>query len=104
MKFLEDIVSKLQATGRQELDIFTDMKKADYAKRNIPFDGKLYTYDYQYYCRQWSEAKSNIDGNVVKEYFPVATVVPNILSIYENLLGIRIEEVKGDLWAPGIQF
>lgn len=40
---------------------------------------------------------------LVKEYFPVSVVVPTILSIYQNLLGVRFEEVKGSTWHPGKQ-
>jgi len=40
---------------------------------------------------------------VVKEYFPVTVVVPTILEIYQNLLGVRFEEIKGTTWHPEVQ-
>jgi hypothetical protein len=35
------------------------------------------------------------------DYFPVSAVVPAILGIYEQLLGVRFEEMKGSIWHPG---
>jgi hypothetical protein len=42
-----------------------------------------------------------MDNNIVKEYFPVSAVVPAILDIYQQLLGVRFEEMKGSTWHPG---
>lgn len=48
------------------------------------------------------ERTLSLDDNVIKEYFPVDVVVPTILEIYQDLLGVRFREVKdGSLWHPG---
>jgi hypothetical protein len=39
---------------------------------------------------------------LVKEYFPVSVVVPTILEIYQNLLGVTFQEIKGSTWHPGM--
>jgi len=42
----------------------------------------------------------------VKEYFPVSVVVPTILSIYQDLLGVKFIEIKDDakdVWHPEVQ-
>jgi metallopeptidase MepB len=40
---------------------------------------------------------------VVKEYFPVSTVVPAILEIYQNLLGVQFEAIKNaSTWHDGM--
>ena len=46
----------------------------------------------------------DLDDSLVKEYFPVSVVVPAILDIYQNLLGVKFTEIKGDardVWHPG---
>ena len=43
-----------------------------------------------------------MDDSLVKEYFPVSVVVSAILDIYQNLLGVRFQEIKDkDVWHPG---
>ena len=49
----------------------------------------------------------SLDDALVKEYFPVSVVVPAILDIYQNLLGVKFIEITGDerdVWHPGGSF
>ena len=40
---------------------------------------------------------------LVKEYFPVSIVVPAILEIYQNLLGVQFEPIQNaSTWHPGM--
>lgn len=55
----------------------------------------------RYYDRLFVEESLSLDDALVKEYFPVDVVVPTILEIYQDLLGVKFEEVKGNLWFPG---
>ena len=50
------------------------------------------------------ERNLSLDDSLVKEYFPVSVVVPAILDIYQNLLGVKFVEITGDardVWHPG---
>lgn len=67
----------------------------------MPFDGEFYLWDYRYYDRKFIEESLGLDDQLVKEYFPVAVVVPAILEIYQNLLGVKFVETKGETWHPG---
>jgi Zn-dependent oligopeptidase len=55
----------------------------------------------RYYDRLYVEESLSLDDALVKEYFPVDVIVPTILEIYQDLLGVKFEEVKGNLWHPG---
>lgn len=58
----------------------------------------------RYYDRLFVEKTLSLDDSLVKEHFPVSVVVPTILGIYQNLLGVRFVEVTGDkkdVWHPG---
>jgi len=59
--------------------------------------------DYRYYDRKFIEASLALDDALVKEYFPVSVVVPTILEIYQNLLGVRFEQLDGETWHPEVQ-
>jgi Zn-dependent oligopeptidase len=48
-----------------------------------------------------NEKTLDLDYNLVKQYFPVAVVVPIILDIYQRLLGVLFEEIKEGAWHPG---
>jgi len=40
---------------------------------------------------------------LVKEYFPVSVIVPQIIHIYQDLLSIKFVEIKGENWHPEVQ-
>lgn len=79
------------------------MKKKEHEELGIPCDGEFYIWDYQYYMRRFVEATLDLDDALVKEYFPVSVVVPTIMSIYQNLLGVEFKTLEGhEAWHPGI--
>ncbi|KAG6856420.1 hypothetical protein H0H87_004639 [Tephrocybe sp. NHM501043] len=101
--FLDDLENKLRPVGLKELDILLALKKKEHEEKRLPFDGKFYIWDYRYYDRKFIEETLDLDDMLVKEYFPVDVVVPTILSIYQNLLGVRFEEIHGSTWHPEVQ-
>ncbi|KAL4065047.1 mitochondrial endopeptidase [Scleroderma citrinum] len=104
--FVDDLEAKLQPVAIKERDILLALKKEEHEKRGLPFDGEFYIWDYRYYDRVFVEKTLSLDDSLVKEHFPVTVVVPTILSIYQNLLGVRFVEVTGekkDVWHPEVQ-
>ena len=72
----------------------------------MPFSSYLFlrtSSDYfRYYDQKFIEKNLSLDDSKVKEYFPVSAVVPVIMSIYQDLLGVRFEKIEGEnLWHPG---
>lgn len=104
--FVDDLEAKLQPVAVKEREVLLALKKEEHEKRGLPFDGEFYIWDYRYYDRLFVEKTLSLDDSLVKEYFPVSVVVPTILSIYQNLLGVRFVEVTGnkkDVWHPEVQ-
>ncbi|KAF4590074.1 hypothetical protein EYR40_009527 [Pleurotus pulmonarius] len=102
--FLDDLESKLRPVGLKEREILLELKKKEHEEKGFPFDGQFYLWDYRYYDRLYIEKSLDLDDSLVKEYFPVSVVVPTILDIYQNLLGVRFEEIKGSsIWHPDVQ-
>ncbi|KAF5338907.1 hypothetical protein D9611_008754 [Ephemerocybe angulata] len=101
--FLNDLESKLRPVGEKERAILLELKKKEHEEKGIPFDGEFYLWDYRYYDRKYIEKTLDLDDMLVKEYFPVSVVVPTILEIYQNLLGVQFQEIKTSTWHPEVQ-
>ncbi|OSX59824.1 hypothetical protein POSPLADRAFT_1183536 [Postia placenta MAD-698-R-SB12] len=101
--FLDDLHKKLDPVGAKDRAALLALKKVECAELGIPFDGQLNQWDVRYYDRLFVERTLELDEQKVKEYFPVSVVVPAILEIYQNLLGVRFVEVKGETWHPDVQ-
>ncbi|KAG9310224.1 hypothetical protein JVU11DRAFT_9870 [Chiua virens] len=105
-QFLDELKKHLDPLGVKEREILLALKKEEHIKRGLPVDDNFYLWDYRYYDRLYVERNLSLDDSLVKEYFPVSVVVPAILEIYQNLLGVKFIEVKGDardVWHPEVQ-
>ncbi|KAJ7626668.1 metallopeptidase MepB [Mycena polygramma] len=103
VEFLDDLEEKLKPVGAKDRETLLALKKEEHAERGLPFDGNFYIWDYRYYDRKYIETSLELDDMLVKEYFPVSVVVPAIINIYQNLLGVRFETIEGSTWHPDVQ-
>ncbi|KAJ7147482.1 metallopeptidase MepB [Mycena crocata] len=101
--FLDDLEKKLKPVGMKDRETLLALKEKDHAERGLPFDGNFYIWDYRYYDRKYIESSLSLDEDLVKAYFPVSVVVPAIIEIYQNLLGVRFESINGSTWHPDVQ-
>ncbi|KZT01745.1 zincin [Laetiporus sulphureus 93-53] len=88
------------ATGEKERVVLLKLKEEEHAANTYPSDGNFYTWDYWYYHRVLLERSLKLDDEMVKEHCPVSAVVPTILEIYQNLLGVWFVEINGETWHP----
>ncbi|CCM01864.1 uncharacterized protein FIBRA_03935 [Fibroporia radiculosa] len=101
--FLDDLQQKLQPIGAKESIVLLGIKQEECSANGLPFDGQLNIWDYYYCERLLLERTLQLDEQKVKEHFPVSTVVPAILDIYQNLLGVQFVEIKGETWHQDVQ-
>ncbi|KAF8893211.1 metallopeptidase MepB [Gymnopilus junonius] len=102
--FLDDLIEKLNPVGTKNIEALLELKKKEHAEKGLPFDGKFYIWDHFYYKNKFIKQTLDLDTNLIKEYFPVSTVVPSVLSIYRDMLGLRFEEIKdASTWDPEVQ-
>ena len=88
----------------QERENLLQLKAEELKDKGEPFDGVFHLWDYRYYDRLYVEKTLSLDDALIKEYFPVSVVIPAILEIYQNLLGVRFREVKDtQTWHPDVQ-
>ncbi|KAF9505096.1 hypothetical protein BS47DRAFT_1374338 [Hydnum rufescens UP504] len=87
--FLGDLRVKLTPVGLKERDALLKIKNVRHTK-------------FGYYDNAFVEESLDLDDNLVKEYFPVGVVVPAILQIYQELLGVRFRDstANASLWHP----
>ncbi|GAA5981288.1 hypothetical protein JCM11641_005633 [Rhodosporidiobolus odoratus] len=100
--FLADLEDKLRPLGLEERKKLLALKKEEHEKRGWEVDDEFYLWDYRYYDRLYTERHLTLDQNVVKEYFPVTHVVPAVLQIYKELLGVELVKVPRTEEAGGI--
>ena len=100
---MNDLEARLYPIGIKDREVLLALKKRECEEKDFAFDGEFYDWDYQYYDRKYIEETLSLDDMIVKEYFLVSTVVPAILGIYQNLLGVQFEVIQNaSTWHPGM--
>src|SRR6202163_2952157 len=94
--FLAQIDAAIMTKARQERDEDAALAKAD---GRPTFD----QWDQTYYENLLRKTKYAVDQNEVKQYFPVQHVVDSVLSIYQQLLGVRFRRVTVPVWQQQVQ-
>jgi Zn-dependent oligopeptidase len=83
MKFEGELRSKLAPLAKAELDKLRAIKA-----QSGDGDGEFRSWDFAYYSRLLMEAEYAVDEQLVKQYFSLDRVVPEMLKIYEEVLGL----------------
>ncbi|KIO24317.1 hypothetical protein M407DRAFT_77092 [Tulasnella calospora MUT 4182] len=102
VQFLDNLVKKMKVIGEKDRATLLKLKEQELGDKT---DGKFYIWDYRYYDRMFIEKSLDLDEAKVKEYFPVDVVVPAILKIYQDLLGVSFVEITKDVdtWHQDVQ-
>jgi len=96
--FLNQIDEQLYAKTKTELAAIAAVKLA--SGDSTPLMGS----DIGYYNAMLRRTKYNVDNEEVRQYFPVDHVVSGVFGIYEQLLGVKFDEITpADAWAPGVR-
>ncbi|XP_041475989.1 thimet oligopeptidase-like isoform X1 [Lytechinus variegatus] len=104
--FLSGLAEKLRPLQREELEGFLKYKEEDCKKYGYEFDNKINLWDMRYFMNMSEEKRYSVDHNKLKEYFPLEKVIKGSLDIYQELLGLKFEEVPKDqapVWNDDVQ-
>lgn len=102
--FLSELGKKLRPLGDADLAEMLHMKEAECKELGHDFDGKINYWDMRYYMTMVEEKSYAVDQNKLKEYFPLHVVTKGLLEIYQELLGLRFEEIEDpQVWNKDIQ-
>uniref|UniRef100_A0A7N0U7X9 Peptidase M3A/M3B catalytic domain-containing protein n=1 Tax=Kalanchoe fedtschenkoi TaxID=63787 RepID=A0A7N0U7X9_KALFE len=98
LEFLEDVSHSLTDIATKELQILKELKRID--EGDAPFGIE----DLQYYVKRYEEQQFDLDFSEIKKYFPLEVVLSGIYKIFEDLFGLRIEEMPdADFWHSDVQ-
>ncbi|KAJ3708658.1 hypothetical protein LUZ61_012363 [Rhynchospora tenuis] len=100
IQFLEEVSANLTDLSEGELNLLKDLKRKE--EGDFPFG----MYDLLYYMKRAEEENLSFDFDFgeVKHYFPVNIVFSGILKIYQDLFGLRFEQVTdAKVWHETVQ-
>lgn len=98
LEFLEDISSSLSNLANKELAVLKELKKQE--EGELPFGVE----DLLYYVKKVEQQEFGVDFGALKQYFPVNLVLSGIFKIFQDLFGLRFEEiVDADVWHSDVR-
>lgn len=93
LMFLNKLKGRLQPKLAKELESLRSLKKKKEAT-----DEPIKEWDWRFYDNLVKKSKYKIDDEAIKAYFPMEHVTQQMLEIYQQLLGLRFQEVSGPRW------
>ncbi|XP_020527749.1 probable thimet oligopeptidase isoform X5 [Amborella trichopoda] len=97
-EFLENISVNLTEMANKELTMLNSLKKKEEGESPFGLEDMLY------YTRKAEEKEFEIDYGDVQQYFPVNLVISGIFKIFQDLFGLRFEEVQeAEVWHDDVR-
>ena len=96
--FLRRLKSLLFGRAKAEMAELLELKRED-----EPGAAEMHNWDISYYADKLLKLRYDYDPEKVQEYFPVQTVVEGTLSVYQDVLGLRFNEVRAKAWHPDVR-
>lgn len=102
-EFLLKLAEAYKSKCKEELNVLIEQKKRDIG--NSTSDSTtLDPWDIAYYTRMYKATESGVDEQALRQYFPLEHVKSTILSIYEELLGLKFERVvDAEVWHEDVE-
>lgn len=98
ISFLDQIDTRLAPKAAEELADIATMKRAGGDTTQLTVS------DIIYYNAMLRRTKYKVDPEEVRQYFPVDHVIAGVFGIYQDLLGVKFDEITpADAWAPGVR-
>lgn len=94
LDFLEDLQTKLQPLGKQELARLLKFKNEDLKARGLPEQDSYYTWDASFYDNLLLEKEYQVDHQKISEYFPLDQTIDKMLGFYETLFDVKFVKVE----------
>jgi thimet oligopeptidase len=89
--FYETLRPMLRAKAIEDHALLTAAKRADTGDQ----EATLKPWDFSYYMEQVKQRDFEVDGNVVREYFPMTKVRDGLFDIVQRLYGVRMVPKAG---------
>jgi len=96
--FLRDLLGKAQGKLQEDL---ADLQKLKQEEEG-PDAGPLESWDISYYSTKY-KGTLGVDEAKIREYFPLEHVKQEILSTYQDLLGLTFTRVDAEVWHEEVE-
>ncbi|ELR17536.1 peptidase family M3 protein [Acanthamoeba castellanii str. Neff] len=91
LDFINELSVKVEPLARREWEKMIALKKATVGgSDNVTID----SHDFTFYNQRILERDYQVDENLIKDYFPFETVTEGMLGVYQDILGLRFEELN----------
>ena len=100
-KFISRVQAKVKPLAKEELKVLKKLKAEEEGAKAAK---RLNAWDWRYYDNKLKKERHQLDLEQIKEYFPVDKVTDGLLSIYQELLGVKFRRVeKAKTWHPDVK-
>lgn len=101
--FLKQLQDGLERGAEDEISRLKQLKRDHMEAQGEVFDGRCFLWDTSFYNSRSNKETTGFDQKAFSEYFPLDTVVPSMLAMFEDLLGFHFselssEEKQGKVW------
>lgn len=93
LDFLEDLKTKLQPLGKEELARLLKFKNEDLKARGLPEQDTYYAWDASFYDNLLLEKEYQVDHQKISEYFPLDQTIEKMLGFYETLFDVKFAKI-----------
>jgi oligopeptidase A len=99
MTFLEDLASKSQHQGKQDMQELTAFAATEFNQHD------LQAWDLTYYSEKLKQSRYAISDEQLRPYFPEDKVVAGLFTVVKKLFGLSITQKQGiDVWHDDVTF
>ncbi len=99
MSFLNGLKNKLSAQNRVDINELLKFKQ-----EIEPGATTVNQWDISYLSYQLQSKKFQLNLDQVREYFPADVVIPGMLQVYSDMLGVKFHEMpQAKVWAPEVK-
>lgn len=101
--FLGELAKKMKPLGENDRALMLKLKKDECAKLEVPFNGKIDSWDMRYYMNLIEKENYSVDHEKIKEYFPVDVVTKGLFDLYQSLLSLKFTLLPdAEVWHPEV--
>tara|TARA_R110002050_G_scaffold46516_10_gene109372 strand:- start:6272 stop:8341 length:2070 start_codon:yes stop_codon:yes gene_type:complete len=99
--FINDLVSKSKSKALEDVKVLEDIRNKE---KSIKSETPINPWDIGYFNNEILKTKYNVDGEKLREYFPMDSCLNGMLAIYQNLLGLQFKKVEHpSVWSDDVE-
>jgi len=98
--FINDLVSKSKSKAIADVKVLEDIRNKE---QHLISESPINPWDIGYYNNEILKTKYQVDGEKLREYFPMDDCLKGMLSIYQELLGLQFKKIENpSVWSDDV--